>query len=684
MAIAPALELAHLVLSPAPGLQFTRHGRGGRVRYVASDVRRGKHLSLRPDAYRLLGAFDGTRTIGTIYGKARPGLFPGSATAAQVILSLYTAGLITGDALPPTRVAVATAPIEAQLVSWRRELIELGPWLPRLDQLFGRLFTSGGALVWSLLLIAGLWTLANRPLEDGTLSGWLAQLDPASAFGLYLVFLVLKAVHELGHAVAYRRFAAAEGVRVDSVRAGLALMFLVPFPFTNVTGAWQLAGRMRRVMVGAAGMYIESWAALIALLIWGWSGDPIVRAAAGQVAAVSGLTTVLFNLNPLGRMDGYYIFIDLIERPNLARTASQAALAVLARLTGALSRVRVGSIEGPILLYWLGALVFRVTIYAALFWTAVKTGALAAVAVLIIAGSLLAFRPLAASLRWLLTVADDPSRTRRRLWAAAIVAVLALLLPLPTSSTLEGIVERQGMSLVFPPRAARLAADGSARFVTVEADLDRAELAAKRMAAMTQWRQAVEEGRSDAHAYGDSAAALARQSTQLDGDLAAMRTPLTGTAIEPLDLDDHRGSMIALGGRPVAVRLPSTTYVIRAVASEASRTALAASSHGRARALGDPATFAVVVRSVARSASDRLPSAALGRFGGGEIAVAAGDRSGRRAAEPMIEVVVSPSAAHPLLRHGQRVEVRLAGPLRPVAYHLYQDLALALGAASRE
>jgi len=683
---APTIELANLVLTPAPGLQFTRHGRGSSIRYVASDVRRGKHLSLRPDAYRLLGAFDGAKSIAQIYAHqatARHPVLPPPEAAARVIATLYSSGLVTGN-LPalPAPAAGPSIP-EAKLVSWRRELVELGPWLPLLDRLLGWMFTRAGALVWAALAITGLWVLTDRPLSTADAFGWFAQLDAVEAFVLYLIFLVLKAVHELGHAAAYRRFAAAEGVKVASVRAGLALMFLVPFPFTNVTGAWQLSNRLRRTMVGAAGMYVESWAALIGLLVWAWAPDPVVRAAAGQVAAVSGLTTVLFNLNPLGRMDGYYIFIDLLDRPNLARQASQAALAVLARITRALPASRTGSIELPLLGYWVGSLVFRTTIYLALFWTAVAHGAVVAVAVLLIAGSLLAARPLAGSLRWLLAVADDRVATRTRLMIAVAAAAIVLLIPLPSHVALDGVVERDGLTLVYPARAAAMTATGPLAFSTAEAELDVAELEARRQIAVTAWRQALDDGH-DARAFAEEAQALDVEAARSRSDVKALAAGLAGPSLAPLDLEDHRGSTVAAAGRPLAVRLPRSGFTIRAVGRETARAAIQAARGGRARALGDPATFPVTIVSVAAAASDDLPSAALGRPGGGAIAVAPGDRSGRRAAEPMVLVNAVAAGRAPALRHGQRLELRIDGAPRPLALQLYDRLALAFGAAARE
>lgn len=676
-----ALDIGGLIALRSPDLQFVRQGRGERVRYVASDVRRGRHMALRPDAYRLLGEFDGRRTLGQIYAKDADHL-PSRESVAKVVLQLHAAGLFeTIEGKLPERGKAGVAPYEAKLVSWRRELIDLSPWLPLLERLFGWMFSKGGLIAWTLLLVAALWALASGA-PDIDAGRWLAQLDAAQAAALYVLFLVLKALHEAGHAIAYRRLAAQEGVKVGSVRAGIALMFLMPFPFTNVTGAWRLASRWRRAAIGAAGMYIESWPALIGALLWATTDDPVVRSVAGHVAAIAGITTVLFNLNPLGRMDGYYIFSDLADRPNLGRQASQAALNVLARLTCAVDPGRLEPLDWKLLAYWSGSLLFRVSIYAALFWTALSHGATLAVVVLLIAGSLLAVRPMAGAVRWLLSVSDDPARSRRLLTATAAVVALFLLVPLPSTVALSGVVENPGFTPIYPPRAARvIQAHGRSAFDTAPARLELAELDARRGLAMARWQQALVQGDPRSRDYSEEANALDARVAALRDDVRELETGLGGADVVPLDLDDHRAAWVPTGGRPVAVAMRRGPIVIRAVGPERERDRIVAAHEGRARPLGQPGeSFAVTVAGVAPETAENLPSAALARAAGGSIAADPSDPAGRRAAEPMVAVTLAPRDKAEALRQGQRVEVRLRGPLRPIAVQLADRLAGFLGA----
>lgn len=134
----------------------------------------------------------------------------------------------------------------------RRELFELMPVLPAIDRVFGWLFKPVGVALWTILGLTALLRLASR-IESADLFSWAQQFSTAEAFALFLVFFGLKLVHELGRAVALRRMAAAEGLPLHSVRAGVALMLLAPFPFTNASAAWGLASKWR----GAAPQWVS-------------------------------------------------------------------------------------------------------------------------------------------------------------------------------------------------------------------------------------------------------------------------------------------------------------------------------------------------------------------------------------------------------------------------------------------
>ncbi|MFN7399818.1 MAG: hypothetical protein ACK5SX_12365 [Sandaracinobacter sp.] len=352
-------------MSRRPGLSVVRTVFRGRPRYVVSDIAAGRHLSVSPAAYRLLAGLDGQRALGAVGTGA--GL--SGREIAQLVPRLQLAGLLAGEG-PAS--AAPVGPIEGRALFLKRELVELGPWLPRIDRAMGWLFHPLAAVGWlGLALMALLLFVADDGVGD--VSRWIAQFDAARLLALYLIFLALKLLHELGHALALWRMAAAEGLRVHSIRAGIALMLIMPFPFTNVSSAWRLQSKWRRAVVGVAGMYVESWIAIAAVLLWAVVDDPLLKSAAMQVATIAAATTLLFNLNPFGRMDGYYVLADLAESPNLMQRASTAAVSLAARLARVRPAAELPPLEPRLLAYWLGVLAYRLVVFAGLVWLAHAT-----------------------------------------------------------------------------------------------------------------------------------------------------------------------------------------------------------------------------------------------------------------------------------------------------------------------
>ena len=69
-------------------------------------------------------------------------------------------------------------------------------------------------------------------------------------------------------------------------------------------------------------MLVETFIAALAMQVWVMAEPGIVRSVAFNIMAIAGISTILFNGNPLLRFDGYFILCDLVESPNLAARAN--------------------------------------------------------------------------------------------------------------------------------------------------------------------------------------------------------------------------------------------------------------------------------------------------------------------------------------------------------------------------
>lgn len=137
----------------------------------------------------------------------------------------------------------------------------------------------------------------------------LFSLGGAVSFAIALTFA--KLCHEFGHAYMAKR----AGCRVQSM--GLAFMVMLPMFYTDVSDAWRVNDRRSRLLIGAGGVLAELLLASIALLAWSLLPDGPARTAAFMLASATWITTLVINLNPFMRFDGYFLLSDLWSIDNL-------------------------------------------------------------------------------------------------------------------------------------------------------------------------------------------------------------------------------------------------------------------------------------------------------------------------------------------------------------------------------
>lgn len=139
----------------------------------------------------------------------------------------------------------------------------------------------------------------------------------AGLLTLMAVIAGTKIIHELAHAFACKFFGG------ECREVGVMLLVGVPCLYCDVSDAWLLDRRWKRIVISAAGMLAELVLAAFATFVWMLAADGFVRDLCVTVIVVCSVTTVIFNGNPLLRYDGYYILSDLVGIPNLAAESGQ-------------------------------------------------------------------------------------------------------------------------------------------------------------------------------------------------------------------------------------------------------------------------------------------------------------------------------------------------------------------------
>ena len=141
----------------------------------------------------------------------------------------------------------------------------------------------------------------------------------ASVAWIALGIGLAKILHELGHALACRY------LKCECPAIGVMLLFGIPCLYADVSDAWMLKRRSHRMLVSAAGMYVECWIAILATMVWMASNAGPVHDLAVTLMVVCSASTILINGNPLLRYDGYYLLSDATGIANLA-SRSRASL----------------------------------------------------------------------------------------------------------------------------------------------------------------------------------------------------------------------------------------------------------------------------------------------------------------------------------------------------------------------
>ncbi|MCP4700682.1 MAG: HlyD family efflux transporter periplasmic adaptor subunit [Gammaproteobacteria bacterium] len=171
------------------------------------------------------------------------------------------------------------------------------------------LFTPSFMAMIAVCALAGFYLVSRQWETFLSTFPYFFSLPGMVTFAVTLFFA--KIIHELGHAYTAKYY----GLNVPTI--GLALIVMWPVLYTDTSDAWKLTSRYQRLRIDAAGIAAELTLAVFATLLWSFFPDGPVRSALFMVAAVTWMMTLLVNLNPCMRFDGYYLLGDLLGVSNL-------------------------------------------------------------------------------------------------------------------------------------------------------------------------------------------------------------------------------------------------------------------------------------------------------------------------------------------------------------------------------
>ena len=178
---------------------------------------------------------------------------------------------------------------------------------------------------------------------------------------LWITIALTKLIHEFSHAYTAKRF----GLQVPEM--GIAFLIFFPCLYCNTTDAWILGDRKQRMAIAAAGILAEMALAVVSIYIWFFTKPGILNSISFYLMAVSFVSTLLFNANPLMRFDGYFILSDYLKIHNLmSKSLTRIRYLTLNRVLG-YSRIQDPSRslkESTIFtIYGIGTVIYRFFLY---------------------------------------------------------------------------------------------------------------------------------------------------------------------------------------------------------------------------------------------------------------------------------------------------------------------------------
>ena len=148
----------------------------------------------------------------------------------------------------------------------------------------------------------------------------------------WLAIFIVAAAHEFAHGLTCKHF----GGHVREM--GFLLIYFQLAFYCNVSDAWLFPEKSKRLLVTLAGPYFELVLWALAVLTWRFTGsDTWLNAMALVVVAASGVR-LFVNLNPLIKLDGYYLLSDALGIPNLRARAFRYVSDRITRLWGSGAR----------------------------------------------------------------------------------------------------------------------------------------------------------------------------------------------------------------------------------------------------------------------------------------------------------------------------------------------------------
>ena len=690
------------LLKPALKLhtQLHQHNYRGDTWYVMQDHINGRHHRFSPCAYQFIGMMNGEKTVHQIWHDMNNQLGDDALTQDEIIAimgQLHSGDVLHCDVNPDITELFSRG---EQRDNAKRQSRFKNPIAMRFSLCDPDKFLTASApsvrwlFTWQVLaccLVLIVIATISAGVHFTALSHAITQqaLQVDNLHTLLLVYPLLKLLHEMGHAYAVKL----EGGEVHEM--GIMLLVLLPIPYVDASASTSFRKRRQRMLVSAAGVIVELTISALALLLWLVIEPGFVKNLALHTVLVGGISTLLFNGNPLLRYDAYYFLADAIGIPNLAQRSNKyigyLIQHYLLGLTSTQSPVTAQGERAWFAVYSIASFSYRIVLMVSIaLYLAGKFFVLGvALACWVIISQFIL--PMTKNIRYLFSPAVRPVRTRALGASSVILAsglIVLTLLPVPSNTQFEGVISLPGNKHVTAQTDAIvsriLVKSGQTvlrgqglieledPFLSTQFELESARVA-ELEAQLTESRT---KNRVQAAGIEEQlVAARAKRDRAKDKvDALLLTSPSDGKILIP-NVDDLPGSYITQGSL-MAYILDDSNALAQVLVSQNDVNRISQRlDRVQVRFANQPSNIynASILRQVPQ-ASARLPSKVLSTEGGGKIIVKPDDATGLQSIDALFQYELALPQKMKDVHIGSRIYVRFDHGSETLATQSYRRI----------
>lgn len=681
--------------------QIYRHYYSGELWYVLQDHTTGRFYRFTPILFHVIGLMDGKLTVQELWEKAME-IFgddaPTQGDMIRMLSQLHSANVLQCDVPPDTEelfqrhTKIETSRLKQSLrspLALRLPLIDPDEFLTRSINLIRPFFSIFGLILWLIIVGTAVvlsclyWKELTKNVTDRILSSQNLLL-------MWFIYPFVKAIHEFGHAYAVKRW----GGEVHEM--GIMFLVLMPIPYVDASSSLAVPEKNRRILVGLAGMMAELFIASLALFLWINVEHGILRSIAYNVIIIASVSTVIFNINPLLRYDGYYVLSDILEIPNLAQRSINYLGYLFKHYLFGLKKIEPPYIARGerfwIFIYSIASFIYRAFIYIAIiifisgkfFIIGILLGIWAAFSIVII--------PVIKRIHFILF---SPVLREKRLRACMLSGLILFIflsilffLPFPSRTRTEGVIWVPEESIVRAGASCFVNNIISPSYTQVkkgDAILECEDplliasvnvLRAQIKALQAKYDAEILTDRVQANITKEEIGHLSAELNRSEEKLRELTiySPSSGTLIIPED-KDLPGRYLKQGDL-IGYVLNEDKPTVRVVVPQSDVDLIRHQNKGvevrLAEKIGN--VIPAFIKREIPGAQSYLPSPALSKPGGGEIAVDPSDREGLRTLENIFQFEIEMTKTIKNISIGERVYIRFDHGFEPLAVQWYRNI----------